>query len=271
MSKLFYGCVTLVLFFSVSVINNKNPIFAVFSLILVFFNITIVLLLLEVNFAALTMVLVYIGAVAVLFLFVLFSLETREKFKKIMSCSDEQVNSCVTLMLTFLTFFNFLSIFNSNVVSVQFYQARSLSFMGTIDLLRAELFSGFSRLAANFKLTVEWFFFGDSPFPSISTEYSEYTNIRHTKFFTIDIEDVYSLEGTKFMKKLGFNTLESDHWPAVFKANAAQLFLCTQNDIHIFGFLLYTHFSFLLIMSGWILTIAMISSIHLALVNEEID
>jgi len=55
----------------------KNPLHAILGLILVFINSAVILLSLEVNFIALIFVVVYVGAICVLFLFVIMLLNLR--------------------------------------------------------------------------------------------------------------------------------------------------------------------------------------------------
>lgn len=60
---------------SVMVITARNPVHSVLWLILVFFNAAGLFLLLQAEFLAMTLVVVYVGAVAVLFLFVVMMLD----------------------------------------------------------------------------------------------------------------------------------------------------------------------------------------------------
>ena len=53
------------------IIISKNPIYALLSLISVFFSTIIILLMLNVEFLALIFLIIYVGAVAILFLFVI--------------------------------------------------------------------------------------------------------------------------------------------------------------------------------------------------------
>lgn len=62
---------------SVLVIISKNPLHSIISLILVFCNIILILLLHEIEFIALIFLIVYIGAIAVLFLFVVYMLNIK--------------------------------------------------------------------------------------------------------------------------------------------------------------------------------------------------
>lgn len=58
----------------VAVITAKNPVHSVFFLILAFFNAAGLFVLLGAEYIAMTLVIVYVGAVAVLFLFVVMML-----------------------------------------------------------------------------------------------------------------------------------------------------------------------------------------------------
>jgi len=73
---LFAFCL-LALICSVMVIVSKNPIHSILYLILVFCNVTFVLIILGVEFIAITFLIVYVGAIAVLFLFVVMMLNIK--------------------------------------------------------------------------------------------------------------------------------------------------------------------------------------------------
>ena len=60
---------------SIGVITTRNPVQAALFLVLAFFNSAIVWMLMEAEFLAITLVLVYVGAVMVLFLFVVMMLD----------------------------------------------------------------------------------------------------------------------------------------------------------------------------------------------------
>lgn len=59
------------------VIASKNPIHSVVFLILVFCNATGLLLLLKIEFIAMMFLIIYVGAIAVLFLFVVMMLNIK--------------------------------------------------------------------------------------------------------------------------------------------------------------------------------------------------
>jgi NADH-quinone oxidoreductase subunit J len=76
-SFLFYLFGGLAILTSFMVINSKNSVYSVLFLILVFMNSVGLLLLLEVEFLAMTFLIVYVGAIAVLFLFVVMMLNLK--------------------------------------------------------------------------------------------------------------------------------------------------------------------------------------------------
>jgi NADH-quinone oxidoreductase subunit J len=77
-SILFYFFASFLITSSIMVVTTTNAVYSIFFLILVFCNATFLLLLLNVEFLALTLILVYIGAVAVLFLFVVMMLDIKQ-------------------------------------------------------------------------------------------------------------------------------------------------------------------------------------------------
>lgn len=73
-SILFYAFATILMGAALAVITAKNPVHAVFFLIVAFFNAAGLFVLLGAEYIAMTLVIVYVGAVAVLFLFVVMML-----------------------------------------------------------------------------------------------------------------------------------------------------------------------------------------------------
>jgi len=81
-SILFYVFAGVLMASAISVISAKNPVHSVFFLILAFFNAAGLFVLLGAEYIAMTLVIVYVGAVAVLFLFVVMMLNINfEKFR----------------------------------------------------------------------------------------------------------------------------------------------------------------------------------------------
>lgn len=105
----------LALFCSFMVIASKNPIHSILYLILVFCNVTFVLILLGIEFIAITFLIVYVGAIAVLFLFVVMMLnikiiELDEVFWRYIP-AGLLISSCFLLQL-------FVFVFNFNVAEI---------------------------------------------------------------------------------------------------------------------------------------------------------
>lgn len=71
----FYAFAAILVAASVAVITVRNPVHAVLFLVLTFFTSAALWMLLEAEFLAITLVLVYVGAVMVLFLFVVMMLD----------------------------------------------------------------------------------------------------------------------------------------------------------------------------------------------------
>ena len=89
---------------AIGVITTRNPVQAALFLVLAFFNSAIIWMLMEAEFLAITLVLVYVGAVMVLFLFVVMMLDInllsmREGFSRHLPVGATIVGSVVVLMV----------------------------------------------------------------------------------------------------------------------------------------------------------------------------
>ena len=73
--SLFYAFAAILVFAALRVITARNPVHAVLYLVLSFFSASAIWLLLRAEFLAITLVLVYVGAVMVLFLFVVMMVD----------------------------------------------------------------------------------------------------------------------------------------------------------------------------------------------------
>jgi NADH-quinone oxidoreductase subunit J len=76
-SVLFYGFAAIVVASGVGVITTRNPVHAALSLVLCFLTSAALWLLIEAEFLAIVLILVYVGAVMVLFLFVVMMLDIK--------------------------------------------------------------------------------------------------------------------------------------------------------------------------------------------------
>ena len=78
----FYFFSTITVFSAVMVIISRNTVYSVFFLILVFISVSILFIMIGAEFLGMIMLIVYVGAVAVLFLFVVMMLNVKEQSKK---------------------------------------------------------------------------------------------------------------------------------------------------------------------------------------------
>jgi len=81
-SLFFYFFSIITVFASVMVIVSRNTVYSVFFLILVFISISILFIMIGAEFLGMIMLIVYVGAVAVLFLFVVMMLNITEQLTK---------------------------------------------------------------------------------------------------------------------------------------------------------------------------------------------
>jgi NADH-quinone oxidoreductase subunit J len=98
---------------AVCVITAKNPIHSILFLVLVFFNIAGLLILLGVDFLAMLLLIVYVGAVAVLFLFVIMMLNV--KISQTFEYISRYLPIGLTISLVFL--FEFFLIIEGDFIS----------------------------------------------------------------------------------------------------------------------------------------------------------
>ena len=81
-SLFFYFFSTITVFAAIMVIVSRNTVYSVFFLILVFISISILFIMIGAEFLGMIMLIVYVGAVAVLFLFVVMMLNITEQLTK---------------------------------------------------------------------------------------------------------------------------------------------------------------------------------------------
>ena len=82
-SLFFYLFSSIAVFSAIMVTISKNTVYSVFFLILVFVTISTLFIMIGAEFLGMIMLIVYVGAVAVLFLFVVMMLNVSEQQKKI--------------------------------------------------------------------------------------------------------------------------------------------------------------------------------------------
>jgi len=81
-SLFFYFFSTIVVFAAIMVTVSRNTVYSVFFLILVFISISILFIMIGAEFLGMIMLIVYVGAVSVLFLFVVMMLNITEQLTK---------------------------------------------------------------------------------------------------------------------------------------------------------------------------------------------
>jgi len=81
-SLFFYFFSTMAVFAAIMVTVSRNTVYSVFFLILVFISISILFIMIGAEFLGMIMLIVYVGAVAVLFLFVVMMLNITEQLTK---------------------------------------------------------------------------------------------------------------------------------------------------------------------------------------------
>ena len=107
-SLFFYFFSTIAVFASIMVTVSRNTVYSVFFLILVFINISILFIMIGAEFLGMIMLIVYVGAVAVLFLFVVMMLNITEQLTKRTSRRGLINNISVGLMVGVIIFLELL-------------------------------------------------------------------------------------------------------------------------------------------------------------------
>lgn len=110
--------------FSILVITNKNPILSVLFLIGLFLSISIYLMFLGMNFIGLSYLLVYVGAVSILFLFILMLINVR--ISELLTDTSNSIPLAVIIAIAFNTSISFvlphnitgISSYNINVKNI---------------------------------------------------------------------------------------------------------------------------------------------------------
>ena len=144
--NLFYILSGIALISSIMVISARNPVHFVLFLILAFFNAAGLLILMEMEFLSLIFIVVYVGAIAVLFLFVVMMLNV-----KISEVEDEvlqylPVGGTIGLIFLFLIFFiiegDFVS-FNGQANSIYLDWFQQVDVVSNIETLGQVLYTDY--------------------------------------------------------------------------------------------------------------------------------
>ena len=107
-SLFFYFFSTIAVFSAVMVTISRNTVYSVFFLILVFVSVSILFIMIGAEFLGIIMLIVYVGAVAVLFLFVVMMLNVKEQITKRTSSKGFINNVSVGLVVGTIIFLELL-------------------------------------------------------------------------------------------------------------------------------------------------------------------
>jgi len=131
---LFYVFSTLMLLSAIKVIINQKPVESVLYLVIVFCNAAILIVLLEAEFMALLFIIVYVGAIAVLFLFVVIMLNVKEEKKKSQEAVSEYLQYLPFIFFTTLIlYFEILLITNQELKKIGEASSEYVKWINVID------------------------------------------------------------------------------------------------------------------------------------------
>ncbi len=118
--------IILSIFSGIFIIISKNPIVSVLHLIMLFSCISCYLILLGINFIGLSYLLVYVGAVSILFLFILMLINIR--VSELISNTNNNIPLAVLVILALFIPYNNLSFFTKTNVN---YDTTSIIFVSS--------------------------------------------------------------------------------------------------------------------------------------------
>ena len=144
---LFYFFSSFLLLSALFVIFSQNPIFSVLFLILAFFNASGLLFIINIEFLPIAFIVIYVGAVAVLFLFVLMMLNI--KLAELLETNSNFYPIAFLFLILFVIELFFLMLFEFE--SIELFQRNSLFFLS--DFLNMQVtnlnFTNFFELRNN--------------------------------------------------------------------------------------------------------------------------
>jgi NADH-quinone oxidoreductase subunit J len=142
---LFFFLSFLIILSAILVVSAQNPIHSVFFLVLVFLASAFLLFLLEIEFISLLFILVYVGAIAVLFLFVVMMLDikiTKSEKDFLVYLPMGSFLGIIFFMEVFLTFQeNFVPLLPNNTSFFYTNWLLSVDLFPTINMLGQILYS----------------------------------------------------------------------------------------------------------------------------------
>lgn len=116
---------------------SSNPMYSVLCMILLFFESALVVALFTLEFFALAFIIVYVGAVAILFLFVVMLLETKAEKQNIL------LSFCLTLFIGIIFFFKSYNFFIIFFCDISHYLTFNVDIAEEIFILGQALYTVF--------------------------------------------------------------------------------------------------------------------------------
>jgi NADH:ubiquinone oxidoreductase subunit 6 (subunit J) len=110
---------------SLSVVLSQNPVYSVIALVLVFFNFSCLSIMLGLEFIPINLLVIYCGAIAILFLFVILTLNI--KIAELNKQNFELLPACVFLVVAFLILC-FISL-HSNFIPLFIFEQTNFMFL----------------------------------------------------------------------------------------------------------------------------------------------
>lgn len=140
----FYIFAFLITFSTIMVVISRNTVYSVLFLIFAFFNVAGLFILLNAEFLAMLMIIVYVGAVAVLFLFVVMMMDINSL--KSMKFSFKNLIMPLILaglLLTNIIFVSYISTQNIHIISRSDYPMQAPSINNNVNAIGEILYTDF--------------------------------------------------------------------------------------------------------------------------------
>lgn len=141
---LLFGCISL-LIFSMAVISSRNPIYSLFYLICVFIQVSMLLLAAGVEFISFLILMVYVGAISILFLFVVMMMDINLLALKQSPLSKQGL----LIGFVFLNMIYWVDIFNTfstqeNVANYFIDWDSSTTSLGSLFVVASHMYSSYA-------------------------------------------------------------------------------------------------------------------------------
>ena len=129
----FYFFSTIAVLAAIMVVVSKNTVYSVFFLILDFISISILFIMIGAEFLGMIMLIVYVGAVAVLFLFVVMMLNVAQQKNQWFSARESSKHIPVGLIISVIIFFELIIVIGGWKYKPDVVSAMSLNIDSSIS------------------------------------------------------------------------------------------------------------------------------------------